>query len=119
MSKKKKDTKNYLDFVPVKNLKIHWSANDFGIVTLNVVRTSFFDKIAQKVFKVPYKSDIKLDKHGSFVWTCIDNNKSIYEISKEVKSHFGKDAEPLIERLITFINILYDNKFVTLKKGDK
>lgn len=113
----KKKPKNYLDFIPIRNPKISWNKDTYGIVTLQVIRNGAFDKIAQKLFKVPNKSDIKLDKHGSFVWTCIDDNKSIFEISKDVKSHFGKDAEPLLERLITFVSILDDNKFVTLKKG--
>ena len=77
------------------------------------------DKIAQKAFKVPDKSFIKLDKHGSFVWKCIDGNKSVYELSKDVKTHFGNDAEPLIERLIEFITILESNRFVKFKKGGK
>ena len=119
MAKNKKNDKNYLDFVPIKSTKINWSVNDHDFVVLEVKRTSFFDKFAQKLFKVPHKSDIKLDKHGSFVWKCIDDNKSIYEISKEVKNHFGKDCEPLLERLISFFNILNDNKFITFNHREK
>lgn len=116
MAKNKKNDKNYLDFVPIKNPKINWSINDYNFVILEFKRSTFFDKFAQKLFKVPHKSDIKLDKHGSFIWKCIDDNKCVYEISQEVKNHFGKDAEPLLERLIIFFNILNDNKFITYNK---
>lgn len=116
MSKK---VKNYLDFVPIKNENIKWIEDNSGIITLEISRNNLFDKIAQKAFKVPDKSFIKLDKHGSFVWKCIDGNKSVYELSKDVKTHFGNDAEPLIERLIEFITILESNRFVKFKKGGK
>lgn len=112
----KKNTKNYLNFVPIKNPDITWSKDASGMIVLQVTRKGFFDKIAQKFFKVPSKSDIKLDKHGSFIWNCIDDNKSVYHIAQDVKSHFGKSAEPLYDRLVAFINILDDNKFITLKK---
>ena len=112
----KKNTKNYLDFVPVKNPDISWSKDASGMIVLQVTRKGFFDKIAQRFFKVPSTSNIKLDKHGSFIWDCIDDEKSVYAISEEVKSHFGKSANPLYDRLVAFINILDDNKFITLKK---
>ena len=104
---------------PIKNKNIKWIEDSFGIITLEITRNGLFDKIAQKTFKVPPKSYIKLDKHGSFVWKCIDDNKSVYELSKDVKGHFGNDAEPLIERLVEFITILESNKFVKFKKGGK
>lgn len=116
MSKK---VKNYLDFVPIKNENIKWLEDNFGIITLEISRNGLFDKIAQKAFKAPHKSYIKLDRHGSFVWKCIDDNKSVYELSKDVKRHFGDDAEPLIERLVEFITILESNRFVKFKKGGK
>lgn len=116
MSKK---IKNYLDFVPIKNENIKSLEDSFGIITLEITRNGLFDKIAQKTFKVPHKSYIKLDRHGSFVWKCIDDNKSVYELSKDVKRHFWDDSEPLIERLIKFITILESNRFVKFKKGGK
>lgn len=112
----KKNTKNYLNFIPIKNPDITWSKDASGMIVLKVRRNGFFDKIAQKCFKVPKESNIKLDKQGSFIWNCIDDNKSVYHIAQEVKSHFGKSADPLYDRLVSFINILYDNKFITLKK---
>lgn len=119
MAKNKKIDKNYLDFVPIKDSNLNWSVNEYNFVILEFKRNSFFDKLAQKLFRVPHKSDIKLDKHGSFIWQCIDDEKSVYDISKEFKNQFGKDAEPLLKRLISFLNILNDNKFITLNTGGK
>lgn len=116
MKKTNKNSKNYLDFIPIINPDINWYINEKNLVILEIKRNNFFDKIAQKVFNTPHKSDIKLDNHGSFVWQCINGNKSVYDISKEVSNHFGKDAEPLLDRLVAFFNILVDNKFITFNK---
>lgn len=116
MSKK---NKNYLDFIPIKNPKINHSEDINGIVTLEVVRRGFFDKLAQIIFKVPKSSFIKLDKLGSCVWKNIDDKSCIYDVSESIKSEFGNDCEPIYERLITYLNILRDNKFISLKKVGK
>ena len=114
--KTNKNSKNYLDFIPIINPNISWYINEKNLVILEIKRNNFFDKIAQKLFNTPHKSDIKLDTHGSFVWQCLNGNKSVYDISKEVSNHFGKDAEPLLDRLVAFFNILVDNKFITFNK---
>ena len=36
------------------------------MIVLEVTRNGFFDKIAQKFFKVPAKSDIRLDRTNYF-----------------------------------------------------
>jgi len=114
MKKTNKNSKNYLDFIPIINPNISWYINEKNLVILEIKRNNFFDKIAQKLFNTPHKSDIKLDTHGSFVWQCLNGNKSVYDISKEVSNHFGKDAEPLLDRLVAFFNILVDNKYLIL-----
>ena len=49
---------------------------------------------------------------GSFIWNHIDGEKSIYEISQLIKDEFKEEAEPLYERLIQYMNILKNNKFI-------
>lgn len=114
--KKTNKNKNYLDFIPVINPKIGWYTIEKDIVVLEIKRNGFFDKIIQKLFHTPKKSNIKLDKHGSFVWKCINGEKSIFDISKEVKKEFGSEAEPLLDRLVAFFNILLNNKFISFNK---
>ena len=83
-----------------------------GIVTVHVVNKGFYNWIAQKIFKKPRISHIALDKYGSFVWQQMDGKRNVYEISKLVSERFGKDAEPVVERLVKYIQILYQNKFI-------
>ena len=116
---KNKKQENYMDFVPLKNKKYSWSENEKGRVIVEVPHEGFYDKIAQKFFKTPKISNIELDDYGSFVWKCIDGVNTIYRISEEVHKHFGEKAEPLLNRLVKFFQILKDHKFIIYSKEGK
>lgn len=115
----KKEKKNYMDYVPVCNPGYSWDTDKKGIVTVHVVNSGFYNYLAQKLFKKPKVSHIALDEYGSFVWQQMDGKRSIYDISKLVAEHFGKKAEPVVERLVQFFRILYENKFIGYVKEKK
>ena len=115
MLKKKKESVNYLDQIPRISVP-KWEVLEDGLVEVTVENKGFFNVIAQKCFHRPRTSYIKLDEYGSCVFQQIDGEKSIYEIGQKVKEHFGKEAEPLYERLTTFFRILAENKYITYKK---
>ena len=97
MSKKsKKNEKNYLDFIPVKNPDIEYETDENGIVT---------------VF-------IEMDKYGSFVWHAIDDEKDVHQLSKEMESEFPK-MEKSLSRLIKFLEIMKDNNLIYWKGEEK
>ena len=107
-----KTKKNFMDFIPVCNPEYTWDADKKGIVTVHVVNKGFYNWLAQKVFKRPRVSHIKLDEYGSFVWQQMDGIRNVYEISKLVSAHFSEDAESVVPRLVKYIQILYQNKFI-------
>ena len=107
-----KEKRNYLDYVPDCNPEYTWDADKKGLVTVHVVNKGFYNFLAQKLFKRPRVSHIKLDEYGSFVWQQMDGVKTIYDISELVRSKFGKEAEPVLERLVKYFQILYQNKFI-------
>lgn len=51
--KKKKQQKNYLDLIPMRDAALVWTRDDEGIVVLEVENTGAFNRIAQKLFKRP------------------------------------------------------------------
>ncbi len=108
--KKKNDT-NYLDKIPV-HPDLKWSADENGIVTLEIENKGAMNKIAQKLFKKPKVSYIHLDKTGSFVWPLIDGKRSIADLANDVDAHFGEEAHPLYERLAQFFRVLDSYKFI-------
>ncbi len=114
----KKTGMNYLDYVPVHNTNHTWEEKE-GIVTINMVHTGFYSTIAQKFFHTPKVSHIKLDVYGSFVWKAINGKNSVYQIAELVKKEYGEQANPLYDRLVKFMQILRNNKFVILEGKDK
>lgn len=113
MKKKEIVTANYLENVPKREVQ-NFSAED-GIITLEIENNGIANRIAQKLLKKPKVSYIHLDKFGSFVWNCIDDEKSIIDIGKDVETEFGEEANPLYERLAKFFQILKSYNFISFK----
>lgn len=109
---KKKSQENYLDKMPFRNPDINWTADDKGIVTLEIENKGIIKKVTQILFKKPKISYIHLDEMGSFIWPLIDGKKDITAIGEFVKEHFGEKANPLYERLAQYIKILASYGFV-------
>ena len=110
--KNKKIKGNYLERYPAHTDGLDWSKDEEGIVTLSIENRGIFNKIAQKLIKKPKISYIHLDEMGSFVWPLIDGERTIIDIGEHVTEHFGKDAEPVYERLAKFFQILDSYGFV-------
>lgn len=104
--------KNYLDFVPVCAPGYTWKLNEKKLVEIEVQNTGFYNRLAQKLFKRPKVSYISLDEYGSFIWQQMDGKRTIYEISFLVKERYGEEAEPLLQRLTRFFQILYHNHYI-------
>ncbi len=117
MMKKNKNviSENYLERKPARPEGISWSADENGIVTLDIENTGAFNRIAQKLLKKPKVTHIHLDEIGSFVWPLLDGEKNIIELGKEVEKHFGEKANPLYERLAKYFQILDSYHFVEWK----
>ena len=108
-------SENYLERKPSRPEGISWSADENGIITLDIENTGAFNRIAQKFFKKPKVTHIHLDEMGSFVWPLLDGEKNIIELGKEVEKHFGEKANPLYARLAKYFQILDSYHFVEWK----
>lgn len=114
-----KKQQNYLDFVPMINPQNGWSQDAEGIVTVDMVHRGFYARIAQKFFHTPRISHIELDEYGSFLWKEIDGVKTVGELAQKMKSRFGAQAEPLYDRLVKYMQILHNNRFILFRGKDK
>ena len=77
MSKKSRD---YASLCPSRTEGLAWSADENGIVTLDVENKGVFDRIFQLILKKPKVSHIHLDELGSFVWQSF---ASLWRVSSE------------------------------------
>ena len=115
MGNKIKKDENYLEKIPVRKESVEWTADEKGIVTINIHNKGLFNFIAQKLFKKPKISYIHLEENGSFIWLCIDGEKNLIEIGKLVDEKFGDAAHPLYERLAKYIQMLENYGFIELR----
>lgn len=115
--KRKEESENYLDFIPEHRQTISWDADADGKITIYIENKGVFHWLAQKLLNKPRISQIHLDEMGNFVWCLIDGERSIYDIAVLVKEQFGERAEPLYERLVTYLRNLENYEFVRMKKS--
>ena len=116
MAKKKE---NYLDFIPVVNGQNTWDRGEDGVVTIHMVNRGFYNTLAQKLFHTPWVSHIKLDEYGSFLWMRIDGVKTVGQLALELKEAYGEKAEPLYDRLVKYMQILRNNRFILFVGRDQ
>ncbi|SHK53658.1 PqqD family protein [Paramaledivibacter caminithermalis] len=116
MNKKIKKNDNFLELIPIKKTSQKWQLNEDGLVQIIIPREGVLDKLVRVFFKTPKVMRIDLDAIGSCVWNSIDGKKNIREIAEILKDEFGKEVDPLYERLGTYINILRNNKFIILER---
>ena len=89
---KRKEKRNYLDYIPARTPKHEWTVEENGKVTVHMVHDGIYDRVAQTVFRRPRISHIELDELGSFVWQQIDGQNTVGGIAGIVKDHFGEKA---------------------------
>ena len=116
MAKKKE---NSLDFIPVVNGQNTWDRGEDGVVTIHMVNRGFYNTLAQKLFHTPRVSHIKLDEYGSFLWMRIDGVKTVGQLALELKEAYGEKAEPLYDRLVKYMQILRNNRFILFVGRDQ
>lgn len=112
----KKDDKNYLDLIPVRSGKISFETDENGQVTILVENKGIINTLMQKLLKKPRITRIDLQGQGNFVWLCIDGKRTVFDIAALVRERFGDEAEPLYDRLVTYMHTLENCGFVVMKK---
>ncbi|MDK2982586.1 MAG: hypothetical protein PWP19_64 [Thermococcaceae archaeon] len=106
----------YLKLIPKRNEEIELRKID-GKYYLLIPMTSKLDFLARKLHG-EYRR-LELDELGAFIWELCDGTRSIEQIGKKVKEKFGEEAEPLYERLVTFIFELYKRNLILLGGWDE
>ena len=107
----KKRRNNLLDYIPQTHPAVTWSMSDDNRITLHVNNKGFYNRIAQILFKRPKVSHIELDEYGSVVWNNITGQITVEEL--------GEKVESLYERLVKYLIILQNNRFIILRKKDR
>lgn len=116
---KQKQSDNYLDFIPMHHEQKEYNVDAQGKVTVLIENKGIFNRIAQKVFHRPKITQVHLDDMGNFIWKLMDGRRSVYDIALLVKEEFGEQAEPLYDRLVTYMKTLESYGFIRMDKAEK
>ncbi|WP_243344301.1 PqqD family protein [Anaerococcus sp. AGMB09787] len=104
-----------IDQIPVRNTESYFD-EEKKIYVLKMYHKGLNHKLAQKFFKKPKYSNIKLDELGSLVWKNINGTNTIEDIAKIIDEKYGQAADPLYKRLFKYLILLEKNKFIVIKK---
>jgi hypothetical protein len=113
MSNKKNISTNgdVLNIVYVVNNDIKFTISDEGIVTILKPNQRKLHRFFRKVkVNVPEESKIELDDKSSYVFSLINGERTVKDISELVDEKFHEKAHPLIENLLLFLNHLEVNE---------
>ena len=116
--KKKKQRKNYLDLIPKRAASLTWTADEEGLITLEVENTGVFNRIAQKLFKRPKYTKVHMEKYGSFLWPLIDGAHTVMELADLQKAEFGDEVDPLYPRVVKYMQIMESYHFISFKEHE-
>lgn len=114
----KMKSENYLDLIPRHSDRISYEKTDDGQVTLLIENKGVFNRVMQKIAGKPRITRVDTQGQGSFVWLCIDGEKSVFEIARALENEFGDAAEPVYERLLTYLHMLQRCGFVEMTKPE-
>jgi len=103
-----------LSEVPKISKDLCWTTKD-TLVEIIMENKGAMNFLFQKVIKKPKNTVVHLDEIGSFVWKNIDGIKTTAEIGKKLEEKFGKSVTPVHQRLDTFLKILCEYKFISIK----
>ncbi|RAL26359.1 PqqD family protein [Thermoflavimicrobium daqui] len=115
---KKKGKENVLDKIPVLKELYQLESIDEETVQVVIPRTSFIERLSVRFLKQPSHIRVRLDRLGSFVIGCCDGKHRVEEIQEKLIDHFGEEAEPVLPRLVQFLQIMEVNGWITWKEAD-
>lgn len=113
--KTKKNKKNYLDCIPMRNEEFKWETTDENRIIIYRTNKRWMERVTQVLFKRPKVTRIELEEYGTFIWPLIDGRRSIYDIAQLVKEEFGEKSEPVYERVAKYFKSMEANLLVQMR----
>jgi hypothetical protein len=102
---------------PSKDLK--WTKKD-GLVVIRIKKMfSRFERRLHKVVGGPEWLRIPLDGPGSRIWELCDGEHTVMDIAFDVHSKFKEEVEPVLKRVLKFLELLLKRNLILLKPGSE
>ncbi len=82
---------------------------------VHVSRTGWLERLSIRFLHQPAIIRVELDSLGNHVLQHCDGNYTVQEIADLLLERFGREAEPLIPRLVRFLQIVEVNGWIQWK----
>lgn len=90
-----------------KSGKIKYEVDRVGTVTVLLAQDHPIQRLFRRLrLRIPQYKRIKLDTLGSFVFIRLDGRLSVKALGELVEAEFGDKAQPIYQRLLTFLNYM-------------
>jgi len=113
---RKKKLENILEMTPKLNEWLHLNAGG-GSSTLVVPRTSWIEKMSIRFLKQPDSIKVDVTGLGGFVLERCNGVHNVQEIADQLAGQYGEEAEPVLPRLVKYLEIVEMNGWITWKRG--
>lgn len=111
------DITQQLDLVYQLHAQLEYEIDDRRIVTVRRKQDHWIQRWARKLqIRIPAYRHTTLDDFASFVFLSIDGQKTVQRIGECVAEQYGEKANPLYERLLTFLNHIEKNEHYIVRK---
>ena len=99
--------KDLLKAVPVRNAAIESRRNEKGEIELSIPRkTGGAMDFLSRIFFIPSKKRVALDKMGTFVWEQCDTRHTVKHIVRSMQEEFGFDYQHTEKALLIYLQKL-------------
>jgi len=107
------DRGKVLKAFPLRNKLITWELDDKGEASLVIPqKETLWVRLMSKIFMLPDKRVVVLDRIGSFVWEMCDGNHTISQIIKALQKKHQLTRKEAETSLFTFIQQLGKRNFI-------
>lgn len=112
----KKKRKNMLFMKPILREGCHLKppSGEKKSLTLVVPRTGWLERLSVRWLGQPEAIRVQLDELGSFVLSRCDGTRTVQDLANALAREFGSRAEPVLPRLVQFLNILDANGWINM-----
>lgn len=116
LKKKKKQEQNLLTMTPVLNDRYQLDRDKKeSTARIIVPRTNFVERLSVRLFNQPDSIKVRLDPLGDYVLSHCDGTQTVGEIADGLEQKFGEKAEPILPRLVKFLQMVEANNWISWK----
>lgn len=107
------DRRELLRSRPVRNTLLTWEQTDEGEVYLTIPRRkTWWIAILSKVFYIPSKRTVMLDKIGSWVWTLCNGQNTVEQVIATLRNRYTLEPKEAEVSTLTYLKQLAEKGLI-------